>query len=436
MVNTLTMSNALVDTVFQITGKNNIEDISKTDFENIANQYPYFAPAHLLYVAKLKAENSDNVKEQTQKAGLFFNNSRWFQYQIFELQNLKNKSVENYKEVQLVNEPIEIEEIQNEPIVENVNEVKVVHELNIEVDEVLEQEIMPQEILQELEIKTESKTPIKEEVDAELIRQFREELKLEKPTSKTPTPIFEDNKIQSSKLNQHQFIPNFSIPTVEHIKGIYSGIDKRTAKFVEIVEAQNNIEETIDVNSNIEDKIEEAVQTELIITPKVEEPIIVKSIIDEPVKEVTSTINLRVENMKSEWEKPLDALEENLLPFEKEPYYTIDYFASQGIKFDYNKEPHDKLTTKMLKFTDWLKKMKAIQPEGYVYEEDPELNNTIQNIAAISNETREIVTETMAEVFTKQGKTDKAIQLYIKLSFLIPHKSTYFASKINELKGI
>ena len=42
----------------------------------------------------------------------------------------------------------------------------------------------------------------------------------------------------------------------------------------------------------------------------------------------------------------------------------------------------------------------------------------------------------MADVFIKQGKVNKAIQLYIKLSFLDPSKSTYFANKIQQLKGI
>ena len=135
-------------------------------------------------------------------------------------------------------------------------------------------------------------------------------------------------------------------------------------------------------------------------------------------------------------EKPVDDSAESLLPFNAEPYYTIDYFASQGIKFDFTKEPHDKLTTKMLKFTDWLKKMKGIKPENMEFDEDDDLNKTIQNIAVNSNVTKEIVTETMADVFAKQGKTEKAIQLYIKLSFLIPNKSAYFATKLNELKGI
>jgi hypothetical protein len=46
------------------------------------------------------------------------------------------------------------------------------------------------------------------------------------------------------------------------------------------------------------------------------------------------------------------------------------------------------------------------------------------------------VTETMAEVLEKQGQLDKAIQLYIKLSFINPEKSAYFAAKIQQLKGI
>jgi hypothetical protein len=46
------------------------------------------------------------------------------------------------------------------------------------------------------------------------------------------------------------------------------------------------------------------------------------------------------------------------------------------------------------------------------------------------------LTETMAEVLAKQGQIDKAIQLYIKLSFSNPEKTAYFADKIQQLKGI
>ncbi len=120
----------------------------------------------------------------------------------------------------------------------------------------------------------------------------------------------------------------------------------------------------------------------------------------------------------------------------EEPYYTIDYFASQGIKLEEIKQAHDQFETKVKRFTDWLKQMKRVNPHPSDLGTDPETEQIIENIAASSNETREIVTEAMAEVLIKQGKMNKAIQLYIKLSFLNPDKSTYFAAKIEALKGI
>ena len=65
-----------------------------------------------------------------------------------------------------------------------------------------------------------------------------------------------------------------------------------------------------------------------------------------------------------------------------------------------------------------------------------DLEKAVALIAENSNESREIVTETMAEILEKQGQADKAIQLYIKLSFINPEKSAYFAAKIQQLKGI
>lgn len=45
-----------------------------------------------------------------------------------------------------------------------------------------------------------------------------------------------------------------------------------------------------------------------------------------------------------------------------------------------------------------------------------------------------LVTEPLAELYVQQGKTDKAIELYKKLSLLNPQKSTYFADRIKDLR--
>ena len=380
------MNKQLAETVFYVTGKGELQSALESDIDQLVKEHPYFAPAQLLLVAKLKNENSYNLREQTQKASLFFNNSRWFQYQLSEIK-LDDLSF-NYQGIESTNEIVhkeeeEIKPIQQENIIENSSIATLVEEVKVE----------------------------------------------EKVIPENTYKVFE-----SSSYNEI-FIPNYSIPTVEHVREIFSGINRPeiTVPTEKVVE-----ENVVVIDEEKPVSIIEAVKHEVIEEVKTEDkiPDIEPIIIENTAKDNVKTQNFGLDLVKQNWEKPVADSAKSLLPFNAEPYYTIDYFASQGIKFDFTKEPHDKLTTKMLKFTDWLKKMKGIKPENMEFDEDDDLNKTIQNIAVNSNVTKEIVTETMADVFAKQGKTEKAIQLYIKLSFLIPHKSSYFATKIQELKGI
>jgi hypothetical protein len=44
-----------------------------------------------------------------------------------------------------------------------------------------------------------------------------------------------------------------------------------------------------------------------------------------------------------------------------------------------------------------------------------------------------LISEALAEILAKQGKIDKAIAMYKKLSLRNPEKSTYFANRIQEI---
>ncbi len=139
----------------------------------------------------------------------------------------------------------------------------------------------------------------------------------------------------------------------------------------------------------------------------------------------------------ADFKKPVEADATLDIETEKRKLHTIDYFASQGIKIDLSAIPQDKLTAHLRKFTDWLKQVKNTQAtHSHDLGTSLEMEKAVAETAKNSNETREILTETMADVLEKQGQVDKAIQLYIKLSFINPEKSSYFAAKIEQLKGI
>lgn len=118
-----------------------------------------------------------------------------------------------------------------------------------------------------------------------------------------------------------------------------------------------------------------------------------------------------------------------------EPYHTVDYFASQGIKLSkLEAEAKDKLGRQLKSFTEWLKTMKRLPQVSIdkILSENEESKVVADAIHSIEN--KEVITEAMAEVFEKQGMNEKAVEVYQKLSLLNPAKSTYFAAKIAILK--
>jgi hypothetical protein len=115
-----------------------------------------------------------------------------------------------------------------------------------------------------------------------------------------------------------------------------------------------------------------------------------------------------------------------------EPMHMVDYFASQGINLSEEVLGSDKLGKQLKSFTEWLKTMKKT-PAATTTVIGGEI--AVQAQAEKSNTENEVLTEAMAIVFAQQGKADKAIELYQKLSLLNPLKSAYFAAEIEKLKG-
>jgi hypothetical protein len=200
------------------------------------------------------------------------------------------------------------------------------------------------------------------------------------------------------------FREEMAIPTVEAVKQIMRNIDnaQMTAdEPEELLTDEYAEEEALPLNTETENKIASVLSNQL-----------------------------------ADFKKPVEPDARLDIDADKERMHTIDYFASQGIKIDLSSIPQDKLTAHLRKFTDWLKQMKNVNASTSDLGTNVEMEKAVMETAQNSNETREVLTEAMADVLEKQGQTDKAIQLYIKLSFLNPEKSSYFAAKIEQLKGI
>lgn len=117
-----------------------------------------------------------------------------------------------------------------------------------------------------------------------------------------------------------------------------------------------------------------------------------------------------------------------------EPYHTVDYFASQGIRLKQSELRNDRLGQQLKSFTEWLRSMKRLPNSAPVEGVDELAQQSVVLSAQHSIEDREVVTETMAEVWLKQGNIKKALDTYAKLSLQNPAKSAYFAAKIDEIK--
>ena len=97
-------------------------------------------------------------------------------------------------------------------------------------------------------------------------------------------------------------------------------------------------------------------------------------------------------------------------------------------------------------FTDWLGGLKKPKKKNIETEESDikskkkkkkkqkSLKKQAKNKES-ELEQAEIISETLAELMAKQGYTEKAIEMYNRLSLLFPEKNSYFAAKIEDLNN-
>lgn len=387
-------------------GNENIEDISVSDLQKLADENPYFPVARFLLAKKLKAENNPDFLPEVQKTAVYFSNPFWLSYQ---LTNQSEHEVQ-FGEENFINEAQHV----SSPALTELTENKETFESHL--NETSENDLLETESIdaEKTDQREEEMAAITREPDTET-EQFLDE------AVGTEETFIQDNT-ELILLEPQTAAELETIEVLEEMAGASQQKDESEEKFLN--EAETTAEETIEQNfpqtpgaaftsdvikENKDDEIAEQDEHEIMFQN-------IKAMLDATSEEA-------------------DADTENaVIPID--PYYTIDYFASQGIKLDLDQNPKDELGQHLKKFTHWLKHMKKLGPEDATEViARTETDADIQKIAESSNTAREVVTEAMASVLEKQGKKDKAVELYNKLSFLNPDKSAYFAGKIKNLKG-
>ncbi len=405
----------LVKSLFQ---KESLHDCSIEELQSIAGQYPYFTPAQLLLAEKLKSEDGNLHKEQMQKLSLYFNNPMWLDYLVNGHQpeitvEPQNETLHSFPETttseekqELIEETpisVESEPERREPFEEKINE-PVIENFNA-VNETITKE--PQEhltLVEEPAINIEPEREISEPAEETANQPQDQNL------SFVDKPIIEEKQEFPEALVEGPGI------NIEAQPGISE-------------QAEEKIYEPLNENSDSPDEIAIEERQEHIEIPQEELPINIESEskTESPEVEIDEPeISISLPDLKQE---PTDTQ----LTFE--PYHTVDYFASQGIKFVPEEKPADRFGQQLKSFTEWLKTMKRLPETEKAKIPDVALEEKVQELADHSISEGDVVTETMAEVWLKQGNKEKAIETYNKLSLLNPSKSAYFASLVEQLKN-
>jgi hypothetical protein len=358
-----------------------LDTMSVSELQVIVQQHPYFSAAHLLLAKKLKEENGDGYAEQLMRTTLYFDNTLWLAgvLERREIQQDLLKTSETSGVVHAVHENIADDS----------------HEQNaVEQSTVLEAPFTDEGVVAQ----TITSTGIEQHVES---------------ISGGQVDVQEEEKVP------------FGLAEVDlsHTRSEFPGDDKNEDGN-DIKDGDRNNIETEDGNDiKIKDR------TDILNQDDIDGSSAEGEKIDDDPSE--PALEIKIPGFKEEIRATPD---ESQLTFE--PYHTVDYFASQGIKFKDDGRPKDRFSEQLRSFTEWLKTMKRVTAADVAAGIPVTEEKKVEQMAEQSIADRQVVTEAMAEVWEKQGDTLKAKQIYQKLSLLDPAKSSYFAAKIEHLKNL
>jgi hypothetical protein len=440
-----------------------LEDISRERLESFVEEYPCFGLGHYLLSRKLRAESAGHYLEETHRTSLYFSNPFWLHWLLENTSDTGDKKEDAGSAglatmVAPASEPVMA--VASEPVTAEPQHEASAQSPATEWAAPPEEEIQP--VHEEPAIAgTDDEgqaAPHPAEEEQAIISPAGEE-------QAAPHPAEEEHQTSEPELSAAELLLN----SIEEARVLRESLLKLNEDF-QTAHTEDPIhdeeppfileEETPPVSSDgaiADAPVSDGPTVDVPpagMTAVAEEPWQSQPVAEEPQQaEPPSVVHLQAPEPSAEasgdlpqampapptTHAPQPAEAHTITKAEPElvfePFHTIDYFASQGIKLRLDENPSDSLGKQLKSFTDWLKVMRKLPQKEREIVPDRVTEQTIQSIAAHSIEGKEVVTETMAEVLAKQGMPERARILYEKLSLLNPEKRAYFAAKIEQLKS-
>jgi len=422
------MQDQLNTVIRQLFGKDSLGDVSEETLRRFTEKYPYSPIGHLLLSKKLRQSKTDGFELQAAKSVLYFNNPLWFDW-LLSMQHVKDNEENDdaIKDEPSPIDPLIAETIPEEETVQEDKSEEVPKEITVE--ETTGQESFDDEIIENIgfnevkEPQPEEETVFKEDSE-KAVSEPEEFTKWGSQKNDDPDAVTEtDEEKHEAPVAKPNEFDTYDDEIVENAG--FAPEDSATApeKISEEVS-----EEVVESNT------EQHQSTALFNSELSENSGFESDQQDETSIESQESMNTDSDLIGRTLDSEIKAPSNDDVVFE--PYHTIDYFASQGIKLKQEDLEKDKFGKQLRSFTEWLRSMKKIpgSQTPQTLESEPRDSDSIRRKADESNEGKEIETETMAEVWAKQGNISKAIDIYRKLSLSNPDKSHYFAAKIEQLK--
>jgi hypothetical protein len=454
---------AAIDTLVKsFLQKESLEECSVLELQQLARNYPYSSAAQLLLAEKMKAASATGMEKQFERTSLYIHGPLW--QDIFSTDK-GDAIITPAKKETIATESAIVEET---PMIPAMAASEEEEETGIPTFAASEEETVEETIT----VTEPAQEPALIITDEETTTDITTASTVEEPTEHSEDSTSEE-MVEATIAAEPEVKFETTIPEVEKTE---PDIDNEPPITIPAIEAALPAEEIIhepivEYPSGLPVEEEQVAEATIITepvhgaqepthpdTPEYEEQPLVETgeeIVAAAGQPIIGTVIAGETDQSSEPMKTEDMHQQQPLPevsgeipglkiepidpataeLSFTPYHTVDYFATQGIKFREEDQPRDKFGKQLKSFTEWLKVLKKV-PGVTVNIAEGKQDKKVEQMAAHSvNNEGEVLTEAMAEVWEKQDNPQKAIEIYKKLSLLNPGKRAYFAAKIDQLKN-